>query len=170
MKVKSLSHVRILATPRTAPYQAPASMGFSRQEYWSGLPLPSPGHGGDPYSETLLGWDLSVMFHLQVSLNPQRCVWRGQCVLWFMCSFPCFQGRRGVSEHVCNSLWYFWIGKRMGSRKVYWWCLNRGLLWGMLNPNPQEHHGCISSLWDCHLLHFSSSQSPVRRKTVVKWA
>ena len=42
VKVKSLSRVRLLATPRTAPYQAPASMGFSRQEYWSGLPLPSP--------------------------------------------------------------------------------------------------------------------------------
>ena len=41
VKVKSLSHVRLLATPRTAPYQAPASMGFSRQESWSGLPLPS---------------------------------------------------------------------------------------------------------------------------------
>ena len=42
VKVKSLSHVRLLATPRTAAYQAPPSMGFSRQEYWSGLPLPSP--------------------------------------------------------------------------------------------------------------------------------
>ena len=37
--MKSLSRVRLLATPRTAPYQAPASMGFSRQEYWSGSPL-----------------------------------------------------------------------------------------------------------------------------------
>ena len=34
--------VRLLVTPRTAAYQAPLSMGFSRQEYWSGLPLPSP--------------------------------------------------------------------------------------------------------------------------------
>ena len=42
MKVKSLSCVRLLATPWTAAYQAPASMGFSRQEYWSGVPLPSP--------------------------------------------------------------------------------------------------------------------------------
>ena len=40
--VKSLSRVRLLATPWTAAYQAPPSMGFSRQEYWSGLPLPSP--------------------------------------------------------------------------------------------------------------------------------
>ena len=40
VKVKSLSHVRLLATPWTAAYQAPPSMGFSRQEYWSGVPLP----------------------------------------------------------------------------------------------------------------------------------
>ena len=42
MKVKLLSHARLLATPRTAAYQAPPPMGFSRQEYWSGVPLPSP--------------------------------------------------------------------------------------------------------------------------------
>ena len=42
VKVKSLSHVRLLATPWTAAYQAPPSMGFSRQEYWSGVPPPSP--------------------------------------------------------------------------------------------------------------------------------
>ena len=42
VKVKSLNRVRLLATPGTAAYQAPLSMGFSRQEYWSGLPLPSP--------------------------------------------------------------------------------------------------------------------------------
>jgi len=42
VKGKSLSCVRLLATPWTAAYQAPPSMGFSRQEYWSGVPLPSP--------------------------------------------------------------------------------------------------------------------------------
>ena len=42
VKVKSLSRVQLLATPRTAAYQAPPSMRFSRQEYWSGMPLPSP--------------------------------------------------------------------------------------------------------------------------------
>ena len=41
VKVKSLSRIQILATPWTAVYQAPPSIGFSRQEYWSGLPLPS---------------------------------------------------------------------------------------------------------------------------------
>ena len=42
VKVKSLSPVRLLATPWTAAYKAPLSMGLSRQEYWSGLPLLSP--------------------------------------------------------------------------------------------------------------------------------
>ena len=41
MKVKLLSRVRFFGTPWTAAYQAPPSMGFSRQEYWSGVPLPS---------------------------------------------------------------------------------------------------------------------------------
>ena len=41
VKVKSLSRVRLLATPWTAAYQAPLAMGFSRQEYWSGVPLSS---------------------------------------------------------------------------------------------------------------------------------
>ena len=43
VKVKSLSRVRLFVTPWTIAYQAPLSMGFSKQEYWSGLPFPSPG-------------------------------------------------------------------------------------------------------------------------------
>ena len=48
MKVKLLSHVRLFAIPWTVVYQASLSMGFSRQEYWNGLPLPSPGDLPDP--------------------------------------------------------------------------------------------------------------------------
>ena len=48
VKVKSLSRVRLFATPWTVAYQAPPSMGFSRQEYWSGLPFPSPGDLPNP--------------------------------------------------------------------------------------------------------------------------
>ena len=46
--MKSLSHVRLFETPWTVAYQAPLFMGFSRQEYWSGLPFPSPGDLPDP--------------------------------------------------------------------------------------------------------------------------
>ena len=56
-EVKSLSRVRLFATPWTVAYQAPQSMGFSRQEYWSGVPFPSPGDlpnsGIEPGSPTL---------------------------------------------------------------------------------------------------------------------
>ena len=50
LEVKSLSHVQLFATPWTVAYQAPLSMGFSRQKYWSGLPLSSPsGNLGPEY-------------------------------------------------------------------------------------------------------------------------
>ena len=48
VKVKSLSHDRLFATPWAVAYQAPPSMGFSRQECWSGLPFSSPGDLPDP--------------------------------------------------------------------------------------------------------------------------
>ena len=57
VKVKLLSFDRLFMTPWTAGYQAPPSMGFSRQEYWSGVPFPSPGDlpnpGIEPRSPTL---------------------------------------------------------------------------------------------------------------------
>ena len=57
LKVKSVSRVRLFATPWTVAYQALPSMGFSRQEYWSGLPFPSsedlPDPGIEPMSPTL---------------------------------------------------------------------------------------------------------------------
>ena len=57
MKVKPLSRVQLLATPWAAAHQAPPSMEFSRQEYWSRLPLPSPGDlpdtGIEPASPSL---------------------------------------------------------------------------------------------------------------------
>ena len=55
--MKSLSHVRLSAIPWTVAYRVPLSMGFSRQEHWSGLPFPSPGDlsnpGIEPRSPTL---------------------------------------------------------------------------------------------------------------------
>ena len=48
VKVKWLSCVRLFVTPWTVTHQAPPSMGFSRQEYWSGLPFPSPGDLPNP--------------------------------------------------------------------------------------------------------------------------
>ena len=58
VKVKSLSRVRLLVTPWTAAHQAPPPMGFSRQEYWSGLPLPSPREfpGGHEFYKVYSFW------------------------------------------------------------------------------------------------------------------
>ena len=57
VKVRSLSHAQLFVTPWTVAYQALLSMGFSRQEYWSGLPFPSPGDlpnsGTEPESPAL---------------------------------------------------------------------------------------------------------------------
>ena len=52
VKVKSLSRVWLFVTPWTVAHQAPPSMGFSRQEYWSGLPFPSPGEASQPRDRT----------------------------------------------------------------------------------------------------------------------
>ena len=62
MKVKSLSRVGLVATPWTAAYQAPLSMGFSRQEYWSGLPLRS---ANEVYLETKIILSTFLPVYLQ---------------------------------------------------------------------------------------------------------
>ena len=73
--MKSLSRVRLSATPWTAAHQARPSMGFSRQEYWSGVPLPSPsksansllGQEGQPRGSQLLvraHWEVLSKSHL----------------------------------------------------------------------------------------------------------
>ena len=56
VKVKSLSPVRLLSAPWTAAYQAPPSMGFSRQQYWSGVPLPSLSTWSAPNKSSSTDW------------------------------------------------------------------------------------------------------------------
>ena len=71
VKVKSLSRFQLFATPWTAAYQAPPSMGFSRQEYWSGVPLPSPRMWlGTPYN--LIS---SPYYHLELLTILDKCNW-----------------------------------------------------------------------------------------------
>ena len=67
--MKSLSHVRLLVTPWTEAYQAPPSMGFSRQEYRSGLPLPSPGDLPDPGNPGLAHCR-QMLYHLSHQGSP----------------------------------------------------------------------------------------------------
>ena len=87
VKVKSLSHVRLFSTPCTVAYQAPPSVGFSRQEYWSGLSLPSlkgiwmrqitSSHGEDG------------------GLEGVRCIW---AVSWLSICSSDGAGRRGMEK------------------------------------------------------------------------
>ena len=72
LKVKvseSLSRARLSATPWTVAYQAPPSMGFSRQEYWGGLPFPSPGDLPDPGIEP---WSPSFQADALTSKPPGK--------------------------------------------------------------------------------------------------
>ena len=85
VKWKSLSHVRLFVTPRTVAHQAPLSMGFSRPEYWSGLPCPPPGDlptpGIKPRSPTLQAGplpfeppEISLKYLLiRLSQEPRHC-------------------------------------------------------------------------------------------------
>ena len=76
-KVKSLSRVQLFATPWTVAYQAPPSMRFSRQEYWSGLPFPSPGDlsdpGIEPRSPTLQADTLPSITPKEPSIKEKMC-------------------------------------------------------------------------------------------------
>ena len=69
-KVKSLSCVWLLATPWTAAHQAPPSMGFSRREYWSGVPSPSPLNGLVPSLQPILISERSSLVHCSLWLTP----------------------------------------------------------------------------------------------------
>ena len=64
LKVKSLSRVQLFATPWTVAHQVPPSMGFSRQEYWSGLPFPSPGESSRPRDRTQVSHIAGRCFNL----------------------------------------------------------------------------------------------------------
>ena len=99
--VKSLSCVPLFATPWTVAHQAPLSMGFSRQEYWSGLPFPSPGDLRDPGIE--LGSST-----LQADSLPAEPP--GNPIVWYRCSVKLWEwvssARDGVSlEELMSEGW-----------------------------------------------------------------
>ena len=131
-KVESLSHVRLFATPWTIAYQAPPSMGFSRQQCWSGLPFPSPGYllnpGIKPRSPTLqadplpsepLKLKLQYFGHLMRRVDSLEKTW-------------CLEGlgarREGDDGWMASRTLWTWVWVNSGS---WWWSGRPGVLWFM---------------------------------------
>ena len=85
-KVKSLSRARLLATSWTAAYQAPPPMGFSRQEYWCGVPLPSLNFGNvSPIYSPIEQTDLFACLKIQMfctELTSLECHLQKSATLW----------------------------------------------------------------------------------------
>ena len=109
-KVKSLSRVRLFAAPWTVAYQAPPSMGFSRQECWSGLPFPSPGDLPDPgikprspalQADALLSEPMQK-YMLNDSISRKSLGYMNKCTLRLL-----IQGFNDKLEEgfQCNNLW-----------------------------------------------------------------
>ena len=94
MKVKLLSRVRLFGTPWTLAYQAPPSMEFSRQEYWSGLQFPSPWYLPDPGVEPRSPALQADALPSELPGKPQINLGRDQLHLWYSMS-------QSVKMHVC---------------------------------------------------------------------
>ena len=136
VKVKSLSHVRLFATPWTADYQALPPMGFSRQEYWSGVPLPSP----KPLAEDMLVSSFlpsaspgSEQRHLRLTVRQRGGILWGRpfCMITVTKAMKSkskkqFQHevRIGLSATVCRFPW--------------WWCVQHHAPFFLLAPQKSR--------------------------------
>ena len=118
VKVKSLSHIRPSATPWTAAYQAPPSMGFSRQEYWSGVPLPSP---------VLFTGIIKNKFGLHFNQNKLNTSYKDTAAYFWLVSNLVFPytplwkhslGFHSKSGGLSNQLHYFEKGKEKKKKSV----------------------------------------------------
>ena len=125
VKVKSLSRVRILATPWTAPHQAPPSMGFSRQEYWSGVPLPSP-----EIQPVHSKWDQSRVFIGRTDAKAETPVlWPPHAKSWLIEKDPDAgrdwgQEEKGMAEDKMAG-WHHWLDRHGSVNSGSWWWTGR---------------------------------------------
>ena len=115
VKVKSLSCVRLCATPWTAACQAPLSMGFSRQQYWSGLPFPSPrdlpNPGTESRSPALHADAFTIWATREVQANWVRN--KKANTVWH-------------SLHVAPHMWHRWSCRQHRCREQAWGCQRWG--------------------------------------------
>ena len=107
VKVKSLSRVWLFATPWTVAHQAPLSIGFSRQEYWSGLPFPSPGN----LATQGLNLGLLCLLHWHVGCLPLAPAGKpcGKCMVNSIKTTKLFSW---VAVPFCipySNMWEFWL-------------------------------------------------------------
>ena len=133
VKVKSLSSVRLFETPWTVAHQAPPSMGFSRQEYWSGLPFPSPGDltnpGIKPRSPALQADALT-----RSCLADER---HRVCVTCHKVSPKCVRSERGVHGRMFTVL----SAPHLQRGRTYPWRQTPGRAWtGLLSICPGFGH------------------------------
>ena len=129
VKVKSLSRVRLLVTPWTAAHQAPPSMGFSGQECWSGVPLPSPGT-----IPTLLQ---SCPFFSFLTHTPGKEGWNcGQSYSTRLSYLCIWIMREGSGTKGCWS-WIIIDSPRWSFMNSCWWNLGHSLLFTLSFDNSE---------------------------------
>ena len=142
VKVKSLSHVWILATPWTAAYQAPPPMRFSRQEYWSGLPLPYPLHSHTAFLKKRIFNILNIKIRsLGVGGKGEWIPWGHRLIfVWNRLNFKCI---------ILQSLHEFWDGKMQSVKWVKDTEMNRG---GRSWRQEESNNKLLFTFSLCHML------------------
>ena len=149
MKVKSLSRVQLFATPWTVAYQVPPSMGFSRREYWSGLPFTSPADLPNPGIEP--GPPALQADALQSEPAGKPFLYLGRCKIWAHRNRSSEAQPSCLGPVACVSL----PEPPRGARRVrgVWGCWTAGLGFPPCGPSGLTVRAAlISWLQGCHIL------------------
>ena len=118
VKMKSLSLFRLFVTPWTAAYQAPPSMGFPRQEYWSGVPLPSP-HNRYKYMYNIIQ-QLYFKLYIRVTFWFKRKHVQS-CAFWYL--FQCKKLEASIRDwimKICFNIEKIWTRLTYGNTDIFW--------------------------------------------------
>ena len=163
MKLKLLSCVWLFATPWTVAFQAPPSMGFSRQEYWNGLPFPSPGDlpnpGIEPGSSTLQADSLLSEPQEQLC-NVERSFILIKIIYLFICLYWVLVVAGGIFS------WGMWTLSCSTWGLVPWLGIESQLpawgAWNLVHWTTREVHGDIL---ECHMREMVRKSSRQRLET-----
>ena len=108
VKVKSLDRVQLFVTQWTVAYQAPPSMGFSRQEYWSGLPFPSPGDlpnpGIEPWPTHIGGRRFNLWATGEAQVTTNLVAYNNSFIIWLVCRLESGHSVPGFSAQSLTEL------------------------------------------------------------------